>query len=177
MEGKENMSTTKNPRILENVINEMISIIPENEKDFRIELGLILGKIRYLAPEVTKPWWHITSKVINKFIPDKLCKQTDWQFRLWRLWGVDEVLELTVDEIRELFALWWHTFYHPADLAGYLGSHSLSGDDMRQASFWIIGAFECLLNRKPTEFELNIFNQFLGMTCRNRSLLDILEVV
>lgn len=170
------MSTTKNPRILGNVLNEMISIIPENEEDFRIELGLILNKIRYLAPEVCKPWWHLTSKILNKFLPDRLYKQSDWQFKLWRLWSSEESPESTEEEMREIFALWWHTVYRPAALKGYLDGNSPSGDDMRQASWWLMGAFEGRLQRRPTECERNIFDRFLLMTTRNRSLLEILEV-
>ena len=83
-------------RNLNNVVKEILTVIPSTEEGFIAELKDRLSSITFSAPELMGMWWDEVYSTLMGNLPEKPTEE--WQFQVLSIFSAK-----TVEDIKRIF--------------------------------------------------------------------------
>lgn len=73
-------------RELSTVIDQLLDVIPQEQRDFREQLNAVKSSVHFAAPEMVSHWWTKAAHLLTRHIP---VIQDGWHFKVLKIWKAE----------------------------------------------------------------------------------------
>lgn len=73
-------------RRIDDVIDQVLELVPEDEKTFRVRLERVQFNAGFVAPEIRGKCWREGQAVMLEHLPHDPSKLNDWQRKVVAIW-------------------------------------------------------------------------------------------